>query len=63
MCDAYYIFRIVLKKVPQSFSVGQTMDGGLRTKSKYEGCSVDEGDGWHQFRSGNMSIMSFRFIL
>ncbi|XP_047968171.1 protein ABIL3-like isoform X1 [Salvia hispanica] len=31
--------------------VGQTMDGGLRTKSKYEGCSVDEGDGWHQFRS------------
>ncbi|KAL1532050.1 Protein abil3, variant 2 [Salvia divinorum] len=31
--------------------VGETMNGGLRTKSKYEGCSIDEGDGWHQFRS------------
>ncbi|XP_057798769.1 protein ABIL3 [Salvia miltiorrhiza] len=31
--------------------VGETMNGGLRTKSKYQGCSVDEGDEWHQFRS------------
>ncbi|KAG6412630.1 hypothetical protein SASPL_125313 [Salvia splendens] len=31
--------------------VGETMNGGLRAKSKYQGCSVDKGDEWHQFRS------------
>lgn len=40
-------------------SVGETMNGGLRTKSKYQGCSIDKGDEWHQFRSGKMSIISF----
>lgn len=38
------------------------MNGAVSTKSKYQGCSLDEGDQWHQFRSGNLSIMAFSFV-
>uniref|UniRef100_A0A5B6YPJ0 Protein ABIL2-like n=1 Tax=Davidia involucrata TaxID=16924 RepID=A0A5B6YPJ0_DAVIN len=31
--------------------VGETMDGANRTKSKYQGCSMDDEDDWHQFRN------------
>ncbi|KAI3457993.1 hypothetical protein Pfo_014656 [Paulownia fortunei] len=31
--------------------VGETMHGAIRTKSKYQGCSLDDGDEWHQFKN------------
>ncbi|KAG8381128.1 hypothetical protein BUALT_Bualt06G0090200 [Buddleja alternifolia] len=31
--------------------VGETMDGAVRTNSKYQGCSLDDGDEWHQFKN------------
>lgn len=31
--------------------VGETMHGSVRTKSKYQGCSLDDGDEWHQFKN------------
>lgn len=31
--------------------VGETMHGAVRTKSKYQGCSLDDEDDWHQFRN------------
>ncbi|KAL5567750.1 hypothetical protein UlMin_024325 [Ulmus minor] len=31
--------------------VGETMRGANRTKSKYQGCSLDDEDDWHQFRN------------
>ncbi|KAJ4726681.1 protein ABIL2-like [Melia azedarach] len=31
--------------------VGETMNGAIRTKSKYMGCSLDDEDDWHQFRN------------
>ncbi|KAL0400586.1 UNVERIFIED_CONTAM: protein ABIL3 [Sesamum latifolium] len=31
--------------------VGETMHGAVRTKSKYQGCSLDDGDEWHQFKN------------
>ncbi|KAJ6672880.1 ABL INTERACTOR FAMILY MEMBER [Salix viminalis] len=31
--------------------VGETMHGSIRTKSKYQGCSLDDEDDWHQFRN------------
>ncbi|KAG5233696.1 protein ABIL [Salix suchowensis] len=31
--------------------VGETMHGAIRTKSKYQGCSLDDEDDWHQFRN------------
>ncbi|GFP94779.1 protein abil2 [Phtheirospermum japonicum] len=31
--------------------VGETMHGAVRAKSKYRGCSLDDGDEWHQFKS------------
>ncbi|KAI5657651.1 hypothetical protein M9H77_26444 [Catharanthus roseus] len=31
--------------------VGETMNGANRTKSKYQGCSLDDEDDWHQFRN------------
>ncbi|XP_052204720.1 protein ABIL2 [Diospyros lotus] len=31
--------------------VGETMNGAVRTKSKYQGCSLDDEDEWHQFRN------------
>ncbi|XP_059667257.1 protein ABIL2-like [Cornus florida] len=31
--------------------VGETMHGANRTKSKYQGCSLDDEDEWHQFRN------------
>lgn len=34
------------------FSVGETMHGANRTKSKYLGCSLDDEDDWNQFRNG-----------
>nr|AKT94868.1 Protein ABIL2-1 [Populus tomentosa] len=34
-----------------SCSVGETMHGAIRTKSKYQGCSLDDEDDWHQFRN------------
>uniref|UniRef100_A0A2N9IVG9 Protein ABIL3 n=1 Tax=Fagus sylvatica TaxID=28930 RepID=A0A2N9IVG9_FAGSY len=32
-------------------SVGETMHGATRTKSKYQGCNLDDEDDWHQFRN------------
>ncbi|KAF5731266.1 protein ABIL2 [Tripterygium wilfordii] len=32
--------------------VGETMHGANRTKLKYQGCSLDDEDDWHQFRNG-----------
>ncbi|KAG7013318.1 Protein ABIL2, partial [Cucurbita argyrosperma subsp. argyrosperma] len=31
--------------------VGETMNGGIQTRSKYEGCNLDDEDDWHQFRN------------
>uniref|UniRef100_A0A5B6YN46 Uncharacterized protein n=1 Tax=Davidia involucrata TaxID=16924 RepID=A0A5B6YN46_DAVIN len=31
--------------------VGETIHGASRTKSKYQGCSLDDEDDWHQFRN------------
>ncbi|PWA96068.1 ABL interactor-like protein 2 [Artemisia annua] len=31
--------------------VGETMQGGVRTKSKYQGCSLDDEDDWHMFKN------------
>ncbi|KAL7589269.1 protein ABIL2 [Lactuca sativa] len=31
--------------------VGETMQGGMRTKSKYQGCSLDDEDEWHEFKN------------
>ncbi|CAK7324192.1 unnamed protein product [Dovyalis caffra] len=31
--------------------VGETMHGAVRTKSKYQGCSLDDEDEWYQFRN------------
>ncbi|KAL8537981.1 hypothetical protein ACS0TY_000070 [Phlomoides rotata] len=31
--------------------VGETMHGGLRTKSKYQGCNLEDGDDWRQFKT------------
>ncbi|KAI4307095.1 hypothetical protein L6164_030319 [Bauhinia variegata] len=31
--------------------VGETMQGANRTKSKYVGCSLDDEDDWHSFRT------------
>ncbi|KAI3818053.1 hypothetical protein L1987_11855 [Smallanthus sonchifolius] len=31
--------------------VGETMQGGIRTKSKYEGCSLEDEDDWHEFKN------------
>ncbi|XP_022141077.1 protein ABIL2-like [Momordica charantia] len=31
--------------------VGETMNGGTRTRSKYQGCNLDDQDEWHQFRN------------
>ncbi|KAL4574749.1 hypothetical protein LXL04_021585 [Taraxacum kok-saghyz] len=31
--------------------VGETMQGGVRTKSKYQGCSLDDEDEWHEFKN------------
>ncbi|XP_068329504.1 protein ABIL2-like [Pyrus communis] len=33
------------------FPVSETMHGGSRTKSKYQGCNLDDEDEWHQFRN------------
>jgi hypothetical protein len=30
------------------------MHGAIRTKSKYQGCSLDDEDDWHQFRNGRV---------
>lgn len=30
---------------------GETMQGGMRTKSKYQGCSLDDEDDWHEFKN------------
>ncbi|CAA0824693.1 Protein ABIL3 [Striga hermonthica] len=31
--------------------IGETMHGAVRTKSRYRGCSLDDGDQWHQFKN------------
>ncbi|XP_057952079.1 protein ABIL2-like [Malania oleifera] len=31
--------------------VGETMHGANRTKSKYQGCSLDDEDDWHHFKN------------
>ncbi|GKC99861.1 ABIL2-like protein, partial [Tanacetum coccineum] len=31
--------------------VGETMQGGVRTKSKYQGCNLDDEDDWHEFKN------------
>lgn len=31
--------------------VGETMHSATRTKSKYQGCNLDDEDDWHQFRN------------
>lgn len=38
-------------------SVGETMQGAIRTKSKYQGCSLDDEDDWHQFRNGRVPCL------
>ncbi|KZV17204.1 hypothetical protein F511_04005 [Dorcoceras hygrometricum] len=30
--------------------MGETVDGTIRSKSKYRGCNLDDGDDWHQFK-------------
>ncbi|KAL2556349.1 Protein ABIL3 [Forsythia ovata] len=31
--------------------VGETMHGSIYTKSKYQGCNLDDEDDWHQFKN------------
>nr|XP_043613223.1 protein ABIL2-like [Erigeron canadensis] len=31
--------------------VGETIQGGIRTKSKYQGCSLEDEDNWHEFKN------------
>lgn len=31
--------------------VGETMQGGIRTKSKYQGCNLDDEDDWHELKN------------
>ncbi|XP_076904295.1 protein ABIL2-like isoform X1 [Bidens hawaiensis] len=42
--------------------VGETMQGGIRTKSKYGGCSLEDKDDWHEFKNGK-KIQSFKMII
>jgi hypothetical protein len=37
---------------PCTISVGETMIGANRTKSKYEGCSLDDEEEWPHFKNG-----------
>lgn len=46
-----------------SCSVGETMRGANRTKLKYQGCSLDDEDDWHQFRNGSMFTFLFDFFV
>ncbi|CAN6564733.1 unnamed protein product [Malus baccata var. baccata] len=39
--------------------VGET-HGGSRTKSRYQGCNLDDEDEWHQFRNGRISPKDVR---
>ncbi|KAL0299691.1 UNVERIFIED_CONTAM: protein ABIL3 [Sesamum radiatum] len=43
--------------------VGETMHGAVRTKSKYQGCSLDDGDEWHQFKNERRTVSPHRFPL
>ncbi|KAK2992750.1 hypothetical protein RJ640_023263 [Escallonia rubra] len=40
-----------------SCSVGETMQGANVTKSKYQGCSQDNRDDWHEFKNGSVLVM------
>ncbi|XP_075493206.1 protein ABIL2-like isoform X1 [Primulina tabacum] len=31
--------------------MGETVDGAIRSKSKYQGCNLDDGDNWPQFKN------------
>lgn len=42
--------------------VGETMRGFNRSKSKYQGCSLDDEDDWHQFRNGKAFLSPIVFI-
>jgi hypothetical protein len=37
---------------PCTISVGETMIGANRTKSKYEGCRLDDEEEWPHFKNG-----------
>ncbi|XP_076897659.1 protein ABIL2-like [Bidens hawaiensis] len=39
------------------FPVGETVQGGIRTKSKYQGCSLDDEDDWHEFKNAVRAII------
>ncbi|CAI0452475.1 unnamed protein product [Linum tenue] len=43
--------------------VGETMQGSIRTKAKYQGCSLDDEDDWRQFSNGIMRILLFFCLL
>lgn len=45
-----------------SCSVGETMNGG-RTKSKYQGRSLDDEDDWHQFRNGTILLFTSNLLV
>lgn len=38
------------------------MQGGIRTKSKYQGFSLEDKDEWHEFKNGK-KIQSFKMII
>lgn len=39
------------------------MQGGIRTKSKYQGCNLDDEDDWHEFKNGkNYSFATCQYI-
>ncbi|KAJ9553063.1 hypothetical protein OSB04_017108 [Centaurea solstitialis] len=46
-----YHKRYILPGGPSLSLVGETMQGGMRTKSKYQGCSLDDEDDWHEFKN------------
>ena len=35
------------------------MNGGTQTRSKNKGCSLDDEDEWHQFRTGKLPRQPF----
>lgn len=56
--------------ISDSCSVGETIRGASRTRSKYQGCSLDDEDDWHQLKNGicvylpfmNVFVINFELV-
>jgi hypothetical protein len=46
------VYMLLNDHTPCTISVGETMIGANRTKSKYEGCRLDDEEEWPHFKNG-----------